>query len=81
MSAAESAKDAALIPKAGAVPTSAIAPPATAAARICTRRPVDQDTELAASRWPSLVTAGMTALWVGLKKTVPIESPPATRYA
>jgi len=67
-----------LIPKAGPVPTIAIAPPATAAARICISRPVDQDTEFAASRSSSLVRVGITALCAGLKNTVPIERPAAT---
>ncbi len=56
-----------------------MSPPALAEATICTSRPVDQATEFAASRCSSLVSAGITACTVGLKKVLPAASPAATR--
>ena len=78
MEAAEMAKVAALSPKAGPVPTAAMTPPAIDAARICTSRAVDHETEFAASRCSGVVSAGMTAFTVGLKNTPAADSPAAT---
>ena len=46
---------------------------------VFTSRAVDQPTELAASRWSSVVSTGMTAWTVGLKKVLPPAMPAATR--
>src|SRR5712691_4923877 len=78
---AENTNVAALRAKAGPVPTTAIRLPTIAEARICTSRPVDQLTELAASRWSSVVSTGITAWTVGLKNVFPAAMPAATRYA
>jgi hypothetical protein len=68
-----------LIPNAGAVPIKPIRPPATAEPMICTSRPVDQLTELAASRSSSDVRAGTAACTVGLKNVFPATKPAATK--
>lgn len=78
ISSAETTNVAALIPKAASVPTRAIRPPAVAEAMICTSRPVDQATELAARRCSSVVRAGMTAWAVALKKVLEMAIPAAT---
>src|SRR3712207_8140859 len=59
--------------KAGLGPIAPISPPATAAATICTSRPVDQATELAARRWSGVVRAGITA-WRSEEHTSELQS-------
>src|SRR5436853_7744146 len=78
---AENTKLAAFTAKAGAVPITGMIPPAREAARICTNRPVVQETEFAARRCSGVVSTGITAFTVGLKKVLPAASPAATRYA
>lgn len=79
MSAAGATNEAALMAKAGPVPTAAIKPPTAAEAMIWTNRPVDQATELAARHCCSVVSAGMTACTVGLKKAFPAANRAAIR--
>jgi hypothetical protein len=77
--AAEKAKLAALTTNAGVVPAQAIRPPASEAPMICTSRPLDQATELAARRSCSSSRAGMTACNAGLKRVAPTASRAARR--
>ena len=78
MRAADTTKLAALTANAALTPDTAMIPPAIDAARIWTSRPVDHETEFAASRCSGVVRTGMTALTVGPKNVPPAASPAAT---